>query len=45
MFDFFLGILVGAILMDLLLAWRMGYLRQLRQYLHLKYKMFMARFP
>ena len=44
MFDLLLGILIGAVIMDVLWAWRMGYVRSVAQYLRLKYKLLRARF-
>jgi len=40
MFDFFVGILVGAVIMDILWAWKTGLLRLLGLYLSGKYLLF-----
>ena len=44
MFDLLLGILIGAVIMDVLWAWRLGYVNSIWQYLRMKYKLLRARF-
>lgn len=43
MFDFFIGVLVGMLVMDLLWAWKIGLVEKVIQYVSIKWKLFRAR--
>ena len=43
MFDFFAGMLVGMIIIDLLWAWEFGLLEKVAQWVKMKWKLFKAR--
>jgi hypothetical protein len=43
MFDFFVGMLVGMIVIDLLWAWEFGLLEKVAQWVSMKWKLFKAR--
>ena len=43
MFDFFVGMLAGMILMDLFWAWKIGVVETVIQWVKLKWKLFRAK--
>jgi hypothetical protein len=43
MFDFFIGVLAGAVIMDLLWAWRTGTIEAICRYIDTKIKLIKAR--
>mgnify|MGYP006883077832 FL=1 len=43
MFDFFVGMLAGMILMDLIWAWKIGVVETVIQWVSLKWKLFRAK--
>lgn len=43
MFDFFIGVLAGAVIMDLLWAWRTGTIETICRYIDMKIKLIKAR--
>ena len=43
MFDFFIGVLVGMLVMDFLWAWQIGLVEKVIQYVSIKWKLFRAR--
>lgn len=43
MLNFFIGVLVGMVVMDLLWAWKIGLVEKVIQHVNLKWKLFRAR--
>ena len=43
MFNFFIGVVVGMLVMDLLWAWKIGLVEKVMQYVSIKWKLFRAR--
>ena len=43
MFEFFIGVVAGMLIMDLLWAWKIGLVEKFIQYVSMKWKLFQAR--
>ena len=43
MFEFFVGMLVGMLVIDILWAWQFGLLEKVTQWVNMKWKLFKAR--